>query len=729
MNLSVKWIPWLVGLVALAATIAVFVFLRSSEEHAAENQFRRDATERLLAVHNEFDSAMQPVSFLASYFATSSEISRAQFQTFTAQSVRGEPTIAGHSTSGAIQALEWIPRVTLEDRLAHEQSAVDDGFGGYEITERSADGDLIRATERADYFPVYFVEPLEGNEAAVGFDLASDPSRLAALEHARDSGELTITERITLVQETGEQAGFLTFLAVYRGDNAPATVEERRAQLEGFVLGVYRVGNVVTAALADLTTVDVNMVLLDESASPEKQQLFPASSESTATAELGLATSVLDSESGLAETLALTVGGRQWRLAVTPGAGYISAQQTLLPFGVLVGGLVFTAVITAYLVVLSGRRAQIERTVVKKTAELTQVNIQLQHQARTDPLTGTLNHGAIVGELRQLVSERQGTSHVVSLVDVDGLKSINDTFGHLTGDQVLRSVASGLRVGDATVGRYGGDEFVVILREAGSSDASRYQEQVEANLKAIEIIDPSSGSPVAVSATIGSSVFPDEAQTVADLLRLADGAMYETKRQRPSPAARNAGEIQAARLVLDLVPIVAAPGSFHEKLQTVGSRISAALGYDAIHIGLFSDSPGSFIGRNVDGVETLRAAWLEDRPRAERQPLREILSETKRPIIIPEVKQDERLPVRMRDVLTEAAIGSGLVAPLLWNGQVVGSIAAGRTREDSFSTQDAHSLFTVAGQVAVILKTAAFVDEVRQSSAEGPLSTSGETAA
>lgn len=727
MNLSVKWIPWLVGLVVIGSTIAVFLFLRSSEEHAAENQFRTDATERLLAIHNEIEAAMQPVSFLASYFAASSEISRAQFQTFTAQSVSGEPTIAGHSTGGAIQALEWIPRVTLEERLTHEQSAADDGLDGYEITERSADGGVIRAAGRADYFPVYYVEPLEGNEAAIGFDLASNPSRLAALEQARDSGELTLTERITLVQETGEQAGFLALLAIYSGDDPPTTVDERRATLEGFVLGVYRVGNMVTAALSSLTTIDVHVILVDESASLEKRLLYRSASEPTAGAGSGLAAIVLNQEPVLSEASTLTIGGREWSLAVTPGAGYISAQRTLLPFGVLLAGLIFAGIITAYLVVLSGRRAQIERTVVMKTAELTQVNNQLQHQARTDPLTGTLNHGAIVGELRQLISQSQGTHHVVSLVDVDGLKSINDTFGHLTGDQVLRSVASGLRVGDATVGRYGGDEFVIILRDAGSSDASRYQEQVEANLKAIEMIDPSSGSPVPISATIGSSVFPDEAQTVADLLRLADSSMYETKRQRPSPAARNAGEIQAARLVLDLVPIVAAPVSLHEKLQTVGARISAALGYDAIHIGLFDDLPGSFIGRNVDGMEALRAAWLEDRPNTERQPLREILSETKRPIVIPSLSVDERLPVRMREVLTEAGIGGGLVAPLLWNGEVVGSIAAGRTSEDSFSTQDAQSLFTVAGQVAAILITAAFVDELRQSSTAGP--PSGEVAA
>ena len=84
---------------------------------------------------------------------------------------------------------------------------------------------------------------------------------------------------------------------------------------------------------------------------------------------------------------------------------------------------------------------------------------------------------------------------------------------------------------------------------------------------------------------------------------------------------------------------------------------------------------------------------------------------------IPSLKQDERLPIRMRTVLTEAGIGAGLVAPLLWKGEVVGSIAAGRYSEDSFSTQDAQFLATAASQVAVILNTAVFVEEVRHSSA------------
>ena len=75
---------------------------------------------------------------------------------------------------------------------------------------------------------VDFVEPLAGNEAAFGFDLGSNPERLTAVQQAIDTGEAVATAPIRLVQESGEQNGFLLLLAVYQADELPDTVDERR---------------------------------------------------------------------------------------------------------------------------------------------------------------------------------------------------------------------------------------------------------------------------------------------------------------------------------------------------------------------------------------------------------------------------------------------------------------------------------------------------------------------
>ena len=99
-----------------------------------------------------------------------------------------------------------------------------DGLTGFNITEKSKQGIMVPAGLREEYFPVYYVTPLKGNEKALGFDLGSNAVRLAALEKARDSGELVVSGRIKLVQETGNQYGVLAFLPRYRNGVLPDTV-------------------------------------------------------------------------------------------------------------------------------------------------------------------------------------------------------------------------------------------------------------------------------------------------------------------------------------------------------------------------------------------------------------------------------------------------------------------------------------------------------------------------
>lgn len=76
---------------------------------------------------------------------------------------------------------------------------------------------MVIAEERQEYFPVYYVEPLIGNEAAFGFDLGSNSTRLEALEKSRDTAAPQVTASITLVQENAKQKGFLAFLPIYKG--------------------------------------------------------------------------------------------------------------------------------------------------------------------------------------------------------------------------------------------------------------------------------------------------------------------------------------------------------------------------------------------------------------------------------------------------------------------------------------------------------------------------------
>ena len=157
---------------------------------------------------------------------------------------------------------------------------------------------------------------------------------------------------------------------------------------------------------------------------------------------------------------------------------------------------------------------------------------QLMESATVDSLTGCLNRRAFVDEADKYLSLLWRTAAPVTflMIDIDNFKSINDTFGHVAGDQVLRGVAdrihARLRSHDL-FGRFGGDEFAILLPNAGeeSSDevVRRLQEYVEGT-----VIEEENRIRVTLSAGITTRI-PTAETRMDDLYRLADEALYQVK--------------------------------------------------------------------------------------------------------------------------------------------------------------------------------------------------------
>ena len=106
------------------------------------------------------------------------------------------------SSSSSAQALEWIPRVFHEQRAEFEAAAVNDDFKNFEFSERTPEGDMVRRSKQSEYFPVYFLKPLAGNEPAVGFDLASNSLRRQTLHESMSIGKPLSTH----IVDDGEKA-------------------------------------------------------------------------------------------------------------------------------------------------------------------------------------------------------------------------------------------------------------------------------------------------------------------------------------------------------------------------------------------------------------------------------------------------------------------------------------------------------------------------------------------
>jgi len=159
---------------------------------------------------------------------------------------------------------------------------------------------------------------------------------------------------------------------------------------------------------------------------------------------------------------------------------------------------------------------------------------QIQHLATHDPLTGLSNRVLMVDlASHALVQARRTGGRIAMLfVDLDRFKTINDSLGHHTGDRLLQAVAERLkqcvRAGD-TVARQGGDEFIVVLPDiADAQDATNVAEKIRHAMSAPLMVD---GLELVSSASIGVSLYPDDASDIDTLLKHADAAMYRAKAQ------------------------------------------------------------------------------------------------------------------------------------------------------------------------------------------------------
>ncbi len=157
---------------------------------------------------------------------------------------------------------------------------------------------------------------------------------------------------------------------------------------------------------------------------------------------------------------------------------------------------------------------------------------ELLEKSSVDSLTHAWNRGAIMELLAgEVTRAERGTPLSVAMVDIDHFKNVNDTYGHQTGDAVLTEVAS--RLASAVrdfdrIGRYGGEEFLVVLSNCGDGEADTVCERMRAKI-AGEPIQARDGTAVAVTASIGVTTFRSGIASGDELIAAADQALYAAK--------------------------------------------------------------------------------------------------------------------------------------------------------------------------------------------------------
>ncbi len=384
---------------------------------------------------------------------------------------------------------EVYARIALERGLASlfelRPDVTQSDFGRYASSLAEGD-DVIRNVSVLRGTVIEFVYPFESNKSAIGVDLADVPEQRSSILRARDSGGITFTGPVRLVQG-GE--GLVSRLAIHVP--SPDGGESYWGQV-GVVL---EIGNLVKAARTF--------------AYPElRVAIRNAAGRGTFVGDPG----VFDGDPVLMD---VSIPDSPWEIGAVPQGGWNRHTTEFIlsaAFSALIAGGI------AFLV-----------------ASLVAARYAMRDLAFFDHLTGLPNRKLFWDRFAhsEALATRRQLSVAVFVLDLDGFKGINDRYGHSAGDRLLRAVAERLESsvrGADTLARVGGDEFVIqVMMERGDGTPERVSERIDA-VFAEPFSVPREGTPVGVS--YGHAVWPDEGADGQTIFDLADSRMYQMKRRR-----------------------------------------------------------------------------------------------------------------------------------------------------------------------------------------------------
>ena len=326
-------------LLFFALFTAIFIRVSKWEHDEALLEFRLLSQQTIDKIRAGLEEQGVFLEQLERSFSGPAPLSRNEFRHLVQSLLQRFPTI---------QAVKWAPQVESRQRATFEAAQQSD-LPGFEIREVDPSGQRRRAGERPHYFPVTYVEPLKGNEHIVGFDLASEPGRRAAVEATLDTRNVTSTPPIRLVQEQGEQVGILLVYAVHDGPNGV-----------GVLSVALRMGTFMDGLLAPVASA-IGVRLVDLEREKVLHSDFPSAPAGSS--------SYSD---------VFTFGERRYRVETAPTEPYLAQHRSWQSWAVLVIGVFSTGLLGALLLLGTGYTRRIETVVEERTRDLASVNRRLK---------------------------------------------------------------------------------------------------------------------------------------------------------------------------------------------------------------------------------------------------------------------------------------------------------------------------------------------------------------
>ena len=497
--------PLLVLAVTLTATWLACDHERQSARKALRTQFDFAVRETVSRIDQRMAAHEQLLRGVQGLFAATGSLDRNALRAYV-------DTLKLDANFSGIQDIGVVQHVPASSKDSHVAAMHRYGVNDYTIYPQG---------QRAFHAPIIQREPeIARALAPLGFDTWTDPVRRLAMERARDSGMTALSGKVRLAVDPASRAtpGAILYLPVFQPGQPRGSVAQRRAHLTGWVYASFHIGDFV-ASLYGQQAPGLSLAIFDGVELSDASQLYR--SDDYSAQPQGQAGGALTS------TEYLVVAGHTWTLSMRALKEFETSlgRDTSTLIAITGSSLSLLLALLAWLLGTGRDRA------VRLAAGMTQ---ELRHMAQHDSLTGLPNRALFSDRLNQELSRanRHGDRFALMFLDLDNFKPINDNFGHAVGDLMLQQVAQRLR--DAirnsdTVGRIGGDEFIVLMPELTDlNTAHGVAEKIREAVRQPYVID---GRQLTISCSLGIALYPDDGTDEITLTKSADQAMYRSKGQ------------------------------------------------------------------------------------------------------------------------------------------------------------------------------------------------------
>ncbi|MGK7902898.1 MAG: CHASE domain-containing protein [Hormoscilla sp.] len=341
-------------IVGVGLSVAAAAMVWKSEIASTKARFDRQKENLAVTLQQKIEDYEQNTESMGAFYDASDNVTRADFKQFAQHGLERYPGITG---------IAWGKLVLGNQRSAYEQAMQAEGFANLRITERNEQGEFITASERDRYMPITYGEPLQNYQELLGYDIVAEQTLIAAVEKARNTGEMVATERFVLLTKV---PGFVLLRPVYLRDGPKDTLSDRRSSFVGIVYTVYELAEMVSDSIKGLNLNHLDFYLRDESAQEDNRFLIFYDSQTGDLVDEGERPKrPVPGRSFLCRdltncTYSIKVANHSWSLVILPTSSFAGTRWHTL--ATLAIGLLLTSVLVVYLGMAIGRRVEIERS-------------------------------------------------------------------------------------------------------------------------------------------------------------------------------------------------------------------------------------------------------------------------------------------------------------------------------------------------------------------------------